>query len=165
MTPTQSRSAGSQHRAAEAARAGDRLANLMAVQRARFAPSRRPVIPAPVRSDPREFATQEWNRRRREARWWQRLRRRVIRAEVAVSAQRHVEELYVEAVRHAADEQRRTDAWWDALNAGQPAVTRAALEAAFADNRAGVHVVEAVLRFRANHRRTTDRAKAARLTG
>jgi hypothetical protein len=143
MTPTRPRSAASQHRAAEAARARDQLANLMAVQRERFAASRRPVIPAPGRSDPREFATREWNRRRHEARWWQRPRRRAIRAEVAMAAQRHVDEAYAEAVRHAGDEQRRADAWWDALNAGQPAVTRAALEAAFADNPAGVYVVEA----------------------
>jgi hypothetical protein len=143
MTPMRPGPSTSQQRAAEAARARDELAELMAVQHERFAPSRRPVIPAPARPDPREFAAQEWRRRRREARWWQRSQRRAIRTEVAVAAQRHVEELYAEAVRHAAEEQARADAWWEALSAGQPAVTRSALEAAFAATRTGVHVIEA----------------------
>jgi hypothetical protein len=139
MTPTERRPAASQRRVDEAVRARDQFAKLMEVQREHFSASRRPVIPAPDRPDPGEFTTQEWNRRRSEARWWQRSRRRAIRAEVPLAGQRHVEKLYTEAVRYAAEEQARADAWWDALNAGQPAVTRAALEAAFADNPANLH--------------------------
>jgi hypothetical protein len=60
-----------------------------------------------------------------------------------MAAQGRADELYADAVGRAVEEQRRADAWWDALNAGEPLVSRAALEAAFADNPAPVQVVEA----------------------
>jgi hypothetical protein len=132
----------SQVRADEAAQVRDQFADLMVVQRERFAPSKRPDIPPPVRPDPREFEEQGWTLRQRDSRWWQRSRRRAIRAEVTTAAQARVDELYAEAARRAAEEQLRANAWWDALSAGDPDVTRAALAAAFADNPAPVRIID-----------------------
>jgi len=132
-----------QRRAVEAARVHRKFAELMAVGRARFADTRRPLIPAPVRPDPAVFEAQEWAGRRHEAQWWQRSDRRAIRAQVAISARQRADELHAEATRRAEEDQHRADIWWYALNEGEAEVTRAALETAFSANTAPVRVVDA----------------------
>lgn len=77
-------------RAAEAAASHDRLAQLMAVQRERFAAAQRPLVPDPGPVDQKPFQQQEWDRRKGEAHIWQRARRRQLRAEAAEYGQAHV---------------------------------------------------------------------------
>lgn len=130
----------SQLRAAEAVRAHDELADLMAVQRQRFAPAVKPQLPAPQRRDPAKFEAQGWLARKHEARWWQKARRRGIRAQVTAAARSHVEELFAAEWYAAQAQHQRVDAWWSALHSGQADVVGSALTAAFADNPARVFI-------------------------
>jgi hypothetical protein len=139
-TATQSATAGGV-RAAEAAQSADRLAQLMAVQRERFADVQRPVIPAPAAVDAGQFIEAEWARRKAEAPWWQRAKRRQLRAEVEQYARSLAADAHSRAQREHQEQQAAADAWWNALHRGEPAVVTAALKAAFSDNLAPVVVV------------------------
>lgn len=130
-------------RAVEAADSDNQLAALMAVQRARFAPTRRPIIAKPPPVDPAPFQQKEWRRRKREVHVWQRARRAHLRAEVATQAQAIAAAQYAQACQQQRARQATADRWWHALNTGDPAVVSAALTAAFADNPAPVKVVHA----------------------
>lgn len=130
-------------RAIEAVASTDRLAELMAVQRQRFAAPSRPLVPGPASVDPAPFRKAESVRRRGEARFWQRAKRRQIRGEVELHVRGAVarESVRLQAVHH--EHQTRADAWWSALLRGEQQVLTAALRAAFADNSAPVSVVHA----------------------
>ena len=130
-------------RAAEAVAVQDRSAQLMAVQRERFADARRLVIPDPKHVDPGPEWTREWARRKGDVRFWDRACRKQLRLEVNEHARAHAAEVFVEAQAEQRAQQGRADAWWEALNQGDPAVLTAALKAAFADNSAPVAVIEA----------------------
>jgi hypothetical protein len=130
-------------RAQEAMESEDRLAWLMAVQRERFSPSQRPVIPTPERAALSTVVGPEWRRRKRGVRFWNRTGRRELRAEVQRWAQQQVQVRHQEECRQAEVKQIEADAWWVALSEGQEAVTTAALQAAFADNTAQVAVMHA----------------------
>jgi hypothetical protein len=137
-TPT-----GGGTRIAEAVASTDRLAQLMAVQRERFAQSQRPIIALPGPVDPAPYRNAEWARRKGEIRFWQRSKRRRIAVEVEQFAQAQAA-TYLAHLRSAHQEQQAAaDAWWHALRQGQPQVLTAALAAAFADNPAPVLVVSA----------------------
>ncbi len=130
-------------RAVEAAASHDRLAQLMAVQRERFAQSRRPIVPAPASVDLTPFRDAEWARRKGEVRFWQRGRRRQMRAEVERFAHAQAAQSFTRLQAAQQEHQARADAWWSALSHGEPRVLTAALRAAFADNPAPVLVASA----------------------
>ncbi|MDQ7809399.1 hypothetical protein Q5425_37225 [Amycolatopsis sp. A133] len=130
-------------RAAEGAAAHRHLAELMAVQRERFAPVQRPMIPVPPPIDPAVIEQQEWAKIKHEARPWQRARRRELRQEAANRARQQATELNTRAREHHRIQQAQADAWWAALQRGDAQVLRAALDAAFADNPAPVMVTHA----------------------
>ena len=130
-------------RAAEALESCDRIAALMAVQRQRFDPAARPVIPAPAAVEPTQFYVEEWAAasqlaEHRKIRFWQRARRQLLKADVgARTIARAQEANTAQAADHAA-RQAEADRWWTALNRGDKDVVTAALTAAFADNPAPV---------------------------
>jgi hypothetical protein len=130
-------------REAESMMSTNTLASLMAVQRQRFAPSARPVVPDPPPVDATPFRYAEWERRRNEARFWQRGKRRQIRDEVERFAQASAEYEYARLKAVQREHQANADAWWSALSQGESATLTAALNAAFADNPAPVTVVNA----------------------
>jgi hypothetical protein len=148
--PTTSRAASASHavsatdvRAAEGAAAHNHLAELMAVQRERFAPAQRPMIPLPVPIDPAVIEQQEWAKTKHEARPWQRARRRELHQSAANRAMQQATEFNARAQEHHRFQQAQADAWWASLQQGEPQVLRAALDAAFADNPAPVKVTRA----------------------
>ncbi|MFF4594179.1 hypothetical protein [Amycolatopsis sp. NPDC001319] len=131
-------------RAAEGAAAHDQLAELMTVQRERFAPAQRPAVAPPSPVDRDALAQQEWAQLKKNARPWQRARRQELRqeatrraAERAAAQDAHNHTSYL-AHHHEAE------AWWAALQRGESRVLTAALVAAFADNPAPVKVVQAL---------------------
>ncbi len=130
-------------RAAEGAAAHNHLAELMAVQRERFTPAQRPMIPVPPSIDPAVIEQQEWAKIKHEARPWQRARRRELRQSAANRAMQHATELNARDREHHRIQQAQADAWWAALQRGAAQVLRAALDAAFADNPAPVMVTRA----------------------
>lgn len=130
-------------RAAEAVASHDQLAQLMVVQRERFAAACRPLVPDPGPVDLKPFQQQEWERRKGEAHLWQRTRRRQLRAEAAEFGRKVATDLQTRAHVEQREQQALADTWWAALNQGEPGVLTAALEAAFADNPAPVVVVSA----------------------
>ncbi len=130
-------------RAAEGAAAHNHLAELMAVQRERFAPAQRPMIPLPTPVDPAVIEQQEWAKTKHEAHLWQRARRRELRRSAANRAVQQAAELNARAQEHVRIQQSQADEWWAALQRGEARVLRAALEAAFADNPAPVKVTRA----------------------
>lgn len=130
-------------RAAEAIASQDTLAQLMVVQRERFAVAQRPVAAAPELPDPAPLRAAEWNRLKRQAHFWQRERRAQLRAQAFGSADAQNIAAYQAALAHAATWQQQADRWWDALNRGESNVLAAALAAAFADNSAQVAVMSA----------------------
>jgi hypothetical protein len=134
---------GTGARAAEGAASHRQLAGLMAVQRERFAPAQRLVVPDPPSVDARPFEKQEWTRLKRGAHVWQRAARKRLRHATAEHGQRHAADVYSQACAQQRARQVEADTWWHSLLDGQPAVLRAALEAAFADNPAPVTVTGA----------------------
>jgi hypothetical protein len=130
-------------RAVEAAASHQRLAELMAVQRERFTESRRPIVAAPAPVDPAPFRDAEWARRKGEVRFWQRSRRLQLRTEAEKFAQDQAARAFARLQAVQQEQQRNADAWWNALNSGEPQVVAAALAAAFADNPASVRIVTA----------------------
>jgi hypothetical protein len=130
----------SSSRAQEGAAATARLATLMAVQRERFSPVKRPVLAPPSPPPATTFIAEEWARRKGETRFWQRSRRKALRIEVNHSGTALATSAFAAAQMDHARAQAEADAWWQALSVGdQPTVT-AALVAAFADNAAPVLV-------------------------
>jgi hypothetical protein len=115
----------------------------MAVQRQRFSPSSRPVIPDPAPLDSARLEREEWAHRKGEIPFWQRARRRRLHGQVSEHARVRAMEVAAEARAAQQMAQAQADAWWTALNEGEPAVLAAALKAAFADNPAPVAVVSA----------------------
>jgi len=130
-------------RATEAIASQDTLAQLMVVQWERFTAAQRPVAAVPELPDPAPLRAAEWNRLKTQAHFWQRERRAQLRAKATASAEAQNTAAYQAALAHAATWQQQADAWWDALNRGEPDVLRAALKAAFADNTAKVAVPNA----------------------
>jgi hypothetical protein len=130
-------------RAGEAVVSHDLLARLMVVQRERFAEASRPVIQAPEAVDAGPFSEHEWARRKGEVRFWQRARRKQLRAEVSERARARAAESLARAQAEQQKQQAGADAWWTALAHGETRVLTAALKAAFADNPAPVVVVDA----------------------
>lgn len=140
--PAERSVSGTGVRAAEAVASRDRLATLMAVQRERFTQAQRPVIPDPEPVHPAPFERQEWARRKSEAHFWQRAKRNQLCADIREHAQRHAAALLAHARAEQEKQQAEADAWWDALNMGEPGVLAATLGAAFADNPAPVAVIK-----------------------
>ena len=130
-------------RAAAAVASHDRLAQLMAVQRERFADARPLIIPDPDPVDPSPAWAKEWARRKGEIRFWQRARRQQLRLEVDAYAHARAAEAFAAAQVEQREQQGRADAWWQALIRGESTVLTAALKAAFADNPAPVLVNDA----------------------
>jgi hypothetical protein len=130
----------SELRAAEGAASHDHLAELMAVQRSRFAPAQRPEIPAPEPVDAQQITAELWLLRKAEVPFWRRRQRQEIRATVQADARVRADRRLAELQAEHAAEQRRADEWWTALIRGDAAVVTAALKAAFADNPAPVTV-------------------------
>ncbi|WP_326959556.1 hypothetical protein [Amycolatopsis sp. NBC_01286] len=146
--PTRTRSAApavtaTDVRAAEGAASHHHLAELMAVQRERFSPAQRPIIPPPTPADPAVFQQQEWAKVKHDARPWQRARRRELRQVSNRRGAQLAAEFTARAQAHHRTQQTQADAWWAALQQGRPQVLRAALDAAFADNPAPVRIVNA----------------------
>lgn len=127
-------------RAAEGAASHRQLAELMAVQRERFAPAQRLVVADPPSVDAIPLETQEWKRLKRGVHVWQRGERKRLRHAAAVHGQREAADLYSQACAQQRAQQVEADTWWQSLLNGQPDVLRAALETAFADNPAAVTV-------------------------
>ena len=121
----------------------DQLAALMSVQRARFAPAQPPAAPPPPTVDPAAFQQAEWARRKNEAYFWQRAKRRRLREEAEEVARVLVEHERDRLYAIQQDYRMRADAWWQALCRGDPQVLGAALATAFADNPAPVWIREA----------------------
>jgi hypothetical protein len=115
----------------------------MAVQQQRFAPSSRSVIPDPAPVDRAGLEREEWAHPKGEVPFWQRVRRRRLRRQVSEHARVRAAELAAEARAAQQNQQAQADAWWTALNEGEPGVLAAALKAAFADNPAPVAVISA----------------------
>jgi hypothetical protein len=130
-------------RVAEAAASHDRIARLMAVQRQRFAPSRRPLVPDPVPVDSARLAREEWERQKGEVPFWRRAGRRRLRGQVREHARVLAANLADKARAAQQKQQAEADAWWTALNEGEPGVLVPALKAAFVDNPAPVAVISA----------------------
>jgi hypothetical protein len=130
-------------RAAEGAASHHHLAELMAVQRERFTPAQRPIIPLPAPADPAVLEQQEWAKIKHDTRPWQRARRKELRQIAAGRAAQQAAEFNARAQTHHRSQQAQADAWWTALQQGRPQVLRAALDAAFADNPAPVRIVSA----------------------
>ena len=141
--PAGTSASGTGLRAAEAVVSQDQIAALMAVQRQRFTPVQRPVIPVPGPVDALALEQQKWARRKGEARFWQRAKRAQIRAEVRHDARHAAAELTARAGVEQQRQQADVDVWWNALNDGDPGVLTVALQAAFADNPAPVVVLQA----------------------
>jgi hypothetical protein len=113
------------------------------IERERFAPAVRPVIPVPEVADLSVVERQLWARRSGEVSIWRWRRRRRLHREVRAAAEAAVTE-----GEHRAADQLRTaqvdaDRWWEQLQAGDAKVLTAALDAAFADNTAPVEVLDA----------------------
>jgi hypothetical protein len=121
----------------------DQLAALMSVQRARFAPAQPPTVPPPPAVDPAAFKQAEWARRKKEAPFWHRSKRRRLREEAEEAARVLVERERARLYAIQQDYRMRADAWWQALCRGDPQVLGAALATAFADNPAPVWIREA----------------------
>ena len=134
---------GSGVRAAEAVESEEQLAMLMAVERERFAPAQRVLVPEPAPVDPAPFRQEEWAKRHGEVRFWQRAQRRALIAEVDEFAQAQAEKSLARAQAKQKKQQHAADESWRALANGEPAALTAALVAAFADNPAEVIVVDA----------------------
>lgn len=132
-----------QVRAAEGAASNQQLAQLMAVQRSRFTPASRPLVPAATPVDPDPIFAAWWAQQKKDTRFWQRARRRQLQAELHAQADVRSAEMFTQAEATQAAEQQRADAWWAALLAGDPAVVTHALDAAFADNPAAVYIISA----------------------
>lgn len=134
---------GSGVRAAEAIESGERLAQLLAVQRERFVAVQRPTIAEPEPVDPESYSEMEWERRKPEVRVWQRARRKQLQHEVQQYAQERSNEAFAKSKVEQRLQQAEADCWWEDLNHGVPLVVTSALNAAFADNPAPVIVVHA----------------------
>jgi hypothetical protein len=134
---------GSGVRADEAVQVHHRLAELMAVQRERFADARRPIVPDPAPVDPKAYWQAEWKRRKPETKFWQRQRRRDLQASISVAAQAWARSQNELAKASQRTEQEHPDRSWQALINGEPAAMEAALTAAFADNVATVITAQA----------------------
>lgn len=132
-----------QVRAAAGAVSNRRLAELMTVQRSRFAPAMRPLVPVATPVDPARIFAEWWMQRKKETRPWQRARRQLIKAELQLQAGARAAEMFAQTRAAQAAEQQRADGWWAALMAGNPGVVTAALGAAFADNPAPVRIMSA----------------------
>lgn len=132
-----------QVRAAAGAVSNRRLADLMTVQRSRFAPAMRPLVPVATPVDPARIFAEWWMQRKKKTRPWQCARRQLIKAELQLQAGARAAEMFAQTRAAQAAEQQRADGWWAALMAGYPGVVTAALGAAFADNPAPVRIMSA----------------------
>jgi len=130
-------------RAAEGVASLDQLTELMAVQRAKFSPSRRLEIPDPIRADLTPLVQAEWQRRKAEVHIWQRALRRRLKAEIEVGAAAEIDDQYRLDLEHTADARVRAEAWWQALSRGDEDVMRPWLKSAFEDNPAKVMIYKA----------------------
>lgn len=127
-------------RAVEAVASQQRIAQLMAVQRERFAEPRRPIVPPPAPVNPTPFRNAEWARRKHEVPFWRISQRQQLRAEVDQTAHAQAAQAFAQLQAAQREQQTAADAWWQALCQGDQAVLTTALVAAFADNPAPVRV-------------------------
>jgi len=130
-------------RAAEAVDVHNRLAALMSVGCERFTPVARPVVAEPRPEDPEPLQRTEWIKRKHEVPWWRTGQRRDLRKEVEAAATAEVAARLATAQEAATRAHQAADAWWQALNHGDPSVLTSALDRAFADNPAPVDVLAA----------------------
>jgi hypothetical protein len=130
-------------RAAEAADSQQQLNRLLTSGRQRFPAACQPVLIAPRPVDPGRHTKQEWARRKGEAHFWQRARRRQLRLEAAEFGQARASELDAQAQAHHRQRQARADADWQSLTTGDPAAVVAALNAGFSGTRMSVAVIRA----------------------
>jgi hypothetical protein len=118
------------------------IAQLMSVERERFESAVPVVLQPPAPVDLVALRRQLWSRRKREVPVWRSSARRRLADDVTREASIEASV----ATRAASDvhgaSQARADAWWRALQAGEPDTVTAALNAAFSDNAAPVTVVQ-----------------------
>ncbi|MFJ9901670.1 hypothetical protein ACIRVK_01985 [Streptomyces sp. NPDC101152] len=130
-------------RAAEATASLEELARLMSVGHQQFAEAQRPLVPEPAPVDATPFREKEWARRKTEAHWWQRRRRRQIRKEARDYGERQAADTYAVAQQGQQERQSAANAEWDALCRGERSAITTALLEAFQDSPSPVQVVDA----------------------
>lgn len=129
-------------RAEQALESVDLLASLMEVQRGRFAPAARPLVADPPPPDQAPMRAAAWAALgKQRPRPWKRAARQETRGLIAEEVALAAAEQHRLALAQTAARRAAADAWWAALNAGEPQTLRAALVAAFDDNVAPVTVL------------------------
>jgi hypothetical protein len=118
-------------RANEAAAALEQMNRLMAVGRQRFADARPPLIPEATAVDPKPFVEREWKRRKGEASWWQRGRRRQIRTEARAYGERQAGKAFAQARHDQQVRQETANAAWSALCRGERSAVMTAIKDIF----------------------------------
>ena len=134
---------GSGIRAEAGADSFQRIAELMLVGREKFVNANRPQIPEPKRSNPAIWYREEWQRRKHEARFWQRSKIKELKSQVSAHAEIYAEGAFADGMKQYQSERRTADAWWQQLIVGEPKTLKAALQKGFSDNFAAVRVIEA----------------------
>jgi hypothetical protein len=130
-------------RAAEGYSVHDELCSLLAVQRERFAPITKPVPDPPTSVDRQAIAQEEWVGRKKDAPVWKVSKRKALKVEAEAAAIIRSDAEANEATKDFERRQEEIDRWWDALNRGDPDITKATLRAAFSDNPAPVVIFQA----------------------
>jgi len=120
-------------RADEAAAALEQLNRLMAIGRQPFADARPPLIPGAAAIDPKPLVEREWQRRKGEASWWKRSRRKQIRTEARAYGKRQAAEAFAQARRDQQVRQEAADAAWSALCSGERSAVMTAIKDVFHD--------------------------------
>jgi len=133
---------GTGARATEAAALLAQLGQLMGVGHQQFAEAGRPVIPEPSNVDPKPFMEAEWASRKTEARWWQRSRRRQIRAEARDYAARQASDIFARAQSEQRGAQNAADVQWHRLCQGDRSAVTMALTDAFKESPSAVEVMD-----------------------
>jgi hypothetical protein len=116
------------------------IADLMSVQRDKFAPASRPIVPSvqAVRHEP--IRDSLWATRKREVRWWRRKARAALLAEVTAAARDEAQRRWRQADADRSQGQAEADTWWQRLKEGDAGTAQQALTAAFSDNAAPVSI-------------------------
>ncbi len=130
-------------RTEQAADAQESLALLMAVQRERFTPAVRPIVPLPPATSATAMAKEQWRQRKGEVPFWQSSKRRTLKQDIAAAAQRASEQVDESNAEQTRARQADADRWWRQLKIGDQQVLTTALDGAFADNPAPVQIIRA----------------------
>jgi len=110
----------------------------MSVQRDKFTPAIRPVVP-PVPAVPIEpIRRAMWAQRQREVPWWRPGARKELAKAVVAAAWEEARRQWEYGDAQRAHAQEQADTWWQQLNAGDVSVVIPTLTAAFSDNAAPV---------------------------